>query len=104
MVGKEYFMRQSSEAKPTPHKVNNDSENEDASHPSGNPIRIDIMQENDSATYDKQSSGPHKDITKSFSFSFHLLSLTFQKQSLESFHFVKRIIGVSKHENNQRRT
>jgi hypothetical protein len=68
-------MKQSINAKPTHHQVNNNSKNEDESYHSRNPIRIDIKHENNSTTYDKQSSAPDKDIMKSFSTSFHLLSL-----------------------------
>jgi hypothetical protein len=76
---KAHFMEQSFNAESTHYQVNNDSQHEDESYHRGHPIRIDIKHENDSATYDKQSSAPDKDIMKSFSSGFHLLSLTLQK-------------------------
>ena len=84
-------MKQSFNAKPTHYQVNNDRTNEDESHRSRNPVRIDIKHENDRASYDKQSPGPDKDITKSFSSSFHLFSLTFQSKSL-----LKAVLGNHK--------
>jgi hypothetical protein len=78
---RKYLMLQSFNAKPAHYQVNNESKNVDEPYNSGNPIRTDINQENDSATCDKQSSAPDKDITKSLSSCFHLLSFAFQSIS-----------------------